>query len=111
MPNKASTFLHILEGIGRAVDPRIGTAIDGVKAIHDAKGDARVAAILREVDTSLELAGDYSGKDAISDPALRALLRKYVEDGQALHAYIETHKAKPVAGDVTGQVTTGSTGE
>lgn len=106
---KAATFLHVLEGIGRAVDPRIGAAIDAGKALAHAKSaDDRAAAILAEVDNGLQLAGDLSGKDAIADPALRALIEKYVRDGFELHAYIEAHKAAaaPAAAGATG-----STGE
>jgi hypothetical protein len=92
--SKLGTFLHIVEGIGRVADPRIAQAIDAGKAIAHAKGADRVSAVMTEIDTSLDLAGDLSGKAAVSDPALRALVKKYVEDGIALHAYIESHKAQ-----------------
>jgi hypothetical protein len=112
--SKFSTLAHILEGVGRVVDPRIGQAIDAGKAIAHAKsGDERAAAVMAEIEASLALAGDYTGKAALQDPALAALAKKYIEDGIALHAYIEAHKAKqPVASSAAQLgVLHGSTGE
>lgn len=113
--SKWGTFGHILEGIGRAADPRIGQAIDAGKALHSAKSSSeRVTAIMQEMDASLSLAGDISGKAALSDPALAALAKKYVEDGLALHAYIEAHKAKAATASASAAdlgIVTGSTGE
>lgn len=96
--SKGATFLHILEGIGRVADPRIGMVIDGVEAARAAKtGTEKAADIEAAITQSLAVAGDYSGQAALSDPALAALTRKYIDDGLALHAYIEAHKAQPPA--------------
>jgi hypothetical protein len=91
---KWKTFGKAAEVIARMAVPHAGEVIDAGKAIaHAHSSGDRALAIMTEIDAALDAAGDLSGKSAVNDPALRALLHKYVEDGLALHQYIEAHKA------------------
>jgi hypothetical protein len=89
---KWKTLGHVFEGVARVVYPPAGTIIDGAKAIKAAHGEDRAAALLEEIDTSLVTAGDLSGKAALADPAVRALARKWAQDGLELHDLIEQTK-------------------
>ncbi len=93
-----TTILHVLDMFGHAVDPRVGAAIDAGKAIAHAGSDVdRSAAIIEAVNEGLQVAGDYSGKDALGDPALQALLDKYIRDGFELRAFIDAKKKAAAA--------------
>jgi hypothetical protein len=97
---KLKTFARIVDPILRATVPGASEAIDAGKAIVHAKTDQeRAAAVIAEIDADLQAAGDLSGKAALADPMLRALLHQYVQDGFALHQYIEAHKANAAALD------------
>lgn len=105
--SKWGTFGHLIEGIAAVTVPGAAQVIKAAHVIHDQHGQPRADAILDLIDGSLTAAGDLSGKAALSDPGLRALAKKYAEDGLALHAMIEAAKKKQAA----PAAVSGSTGE
>jgi hypothetical protein len=96
---KWTTLGHVFEGVARIVYPPAGAIIDGAKAIKNSHDADRTTALLEEIDNSLVAAGDLSGKAALADPTVRALARKWAQDGLELHDLIEQTKqalkAKP----------------